>query len=73
MLIRFVHQTTGKVITLPVTQIIVCNDLGVPLACTYQEGQTVIHSDATHDDFGQVVADLHLGVSAQSVDVVDHR
>jgi hypothetical protein len=73
MLIRFVHKTTGKVLTLPCTQVVVCDDLGVPLAVTYQDGGIVVHSDATHDDFGQVVQDLHLGLTAQKVEIADHR
>ncbi len=73
MLIRFTHKTTGKVLTLPCAQVVVMDDLGVPLAVTYQDGEVVIHSDATHDDFAQVIQDLHLGVVAQKVEIADHR
>jgi hypothetical protein len=59
MQVRITHSD-GNTYTIPVEQVVVTQDDGTPIACTYRLKSKIIHSDASHKDWNAVVAQLGL-------------
>lgn len=51
MIIRILHAKTGQVYTFPVSQASVHNDLGEPIAVSFEHQNLIIHSDIRESDF----------------------
>lgn len=63
MIVRL-YSPTGGVVNLQASQVVVLADDGTPLACSYQAGQAIVHSDARERDWGEVMRDLGLKAKA---------
>ncbi len=68
MLVQIV--TAGKRYTIPVSQVVVMTDDGRPVAVSYVEGNSIVHSDATSSDFSKVIGDIGVGQKTGPVDVM---
>ncbi len=68
MLVQIV--TNGKRYTIPVSQVVVMTDDGRPVAVSYVEGNTIVHSDATSADFQKVVGEIGVTQKTGPVDVM---
>ena len=61
MQLILIHPKTRQKITIPSTQVVVCDDFGRPLAISYEATPgTVIHSDLNDPDFPRIMANLGL-------------
>jgi hypothetical protein len=67
MLVRILHES-GKVLVLRCSQATVLDELGNPLACSYEQQGSIIHCDATEADWPAVCNEL--GLVAKPVEVV---
>lgn len=67
MKIRIRH-VNGDVFVLPVTEVVVTDDYGVPLACSYEHLRSIVHCDATQKDWVKCVSDL--GIEAKPVTLI---
>jgi hypothetical protein len=59
MRVRITH-TDGNVYTIPVEQVVVTQDDGTPIACTYKTHGLIVHADASQKDWSNVVNELGL-------------
>ncbi len=68
MIVRLIIK--GKSYNFQASQLVAMTDDGQPIAIAYQNGKSVIQSDAVDSDFGQMLAELRIGVSAPIVDAI---
>lgn len=67
-MIARIRLSDGRSLTVPVTEVVVTDEAGQPLAVTYAENGLVTHCDATKSDFGKVCRRLKL--TAPDVEVL---
>lgn len=60
MYARLLH-TSGKPILVPISEVVVYADNGVPVAITYEREKMIVHTDRSQADFSAVAASLAVG------------
>lgn len=68
MLVRVIVK--GKTYVLPATQVVVLTDEQVPVGLAYQDRGAIVQSDAADADFGKMLGELRIGITAPRVDKV---
>lgn len=59
MLVRILHKN-GRPLVFETSQVVVLDDAGTPLACSYEQQGNVVHCDATEQDWPVVCNELGL-------------
>lgn len=67
MKVRLRH-VNGDVYTIPVTEVVVTDDSGAPLACTYEHLKSIVHCDATQKDWLRCMQEL--GIQSKPVTIL---
>jgi hypothetical protein len=58
VIVEFRHPATQKIYRLPVEQVVIYSDDGVPIALSYDHAGLITYGDVTQVDFGRLLDQL---------------